>query len=400
MPPAGSSCAKSSRFRSLTSAETSPYSGAMSWLDPRLLLQGYAAGIFPMADSREAAELFWVEPRSRAIIPLDKFHMSRRFGERSDRVSSPLPWTVTFLRSFAPARTARRRGSTPNRTRDARAALAPAMPIRSRSGSGGELVGGLYGVKLGRAFFGESMFSRMTDASKVALAWLVARLAGRRLHLARLPVHDPPPRLARRGQRCRDGPMSSLLSAALGGAGRRAPAAGAALSASTAAFGGAVGRLVALLLRPIFSRSTGCSRRPGAAGAAGRRRICHRAALGPDVVDRVLDDVERRRFLVDPAREDAAASFDRAAARRAGRTRRSASRSPTARSSRRRAAARSHPSTRTAWPGFSVMSRTIPLRLLRKPEDRDALRHRGDARLLARAGAAPLAAAPFACSAP
>ena len=57
----------------------------MSRLDPRLLLQGYAAGIFPMADSRDASDLFWVEPRSRAIIPLDKFHMSRSLRRRSWR---------------------------------------------------------------------------------------------------------------------------------------------------------------------------------------------------------------------------------------------------------------------------------------------------------------------------
>jgi leucyl/phenylalanyl-tRNA--protein transferase len=148
----------------------------MSRLDPRLLLQGYATGIFPMADSRDADELFWVEPRNRAIIPLDRFHMSRSLRRtlRSGR------FEVTHDRDFAAiiAACAEREETWIN------AELEQAM--RALHGSGhahsievwqdGSLVGGLYGVKLGRAFFGESMFSRVTDASKVALAWLTARL--------------------------------------------------------------------------------------------------------------------------------------------------------------------------------------------------------------------------------
>ena len=69
----------------------------MSRLDPRLLLQGYAAGIFPMADSRDASELFWVEPRSRAIIPLDQFHMSRSLR----RTLRSGKFAVTMDRDFA-----------------------------------------------------------------------------------------------------------------------------------------------------------------------------------------------------------------------------------------------------------------------------------------------------------
>src|SRR5688572_15473926 len=148
----------------------------MSRLDPRLLLQGYAAGIFPMADSRDAAELFWVEPRSRAILPLDGFHMSRSLRRtiRSGKFS------VTMDRDF-PAVI----GACANREETwINADIERAMLTLHRTGHAhsvevwdeGELAGGLYGVKLGRAFFGESMFSRRTDASKVALAWLVARL--------------------------------------------------------------------------------------------------------------------------------------------------------------------------------------------------------------------------------
>ena len=150
----------------------------MSRLDPRLLLQGYASGIFPMADSRDATELYWVEPRTRAIIPLDQFRVSRSLRRklRSGR------FTVTRDRDFAGviAACADREETWIN------AELEHAMIALHGSGhahsvevwNGAELVGGLYGVKLGRAFFGESMFSRATDASKVALAWLVARLKG------------------------------------------------------------------------------------------------------------------------------------------------------------------------------------------------------------------------------
>jgi len=148
----------------------------MSRLDPRLLLQGYAAGIFPMADSREAAELFWVEPRTRAILPLDRFHVSRSLRRtlRSGR------FTVTLDRAFAEviAACARREETWIN------AEIEHAMLALHASGhahsievwAGDALAGGVYGVRLGRAFFGESMFSTERDGSKVALAWLVARM--------------------------------------------------------------------------------------------------------------------------------------------------------------------------------------------------------------------------------
>jgi leucyl/phenylalanyl-tRNA--protein transferase len=148
----------------------------MSRLDPRLLLQGYATGIFPMADSREADELFWVEPRNRAIIPLGNFHVSRSL-RRTIRSGK---FAVTRDRDFAGviAACADREETWIN------AELEQAMLALHGSGHAhsvevwrdDRLVGGVYGVKLGRAFFGESMFSRSRDASKVALAWLVARL--------------------------------------------------------------------------------------------------------------------------------------------------------------------------------------------------------------------------------
>ena len=148
----------------------------MTALDPRLLLQGYAMGIFPMADSRDAGDVFWVEPRRRAILPLDRFHVSRSLRRtlRSEK------FTVTADRAFADviAACAEREETWIN------ADIERAVLSLHRLGHAhsvevwkeDSLVGGLYGVSLGRAFFGESMFSRMTDASKVALAWLVARL--------------------------------------------------------------------------------------------------------------------------------------------------------------------------------------------------------------------------------
>lgn len=148
----------------------------MTRLDPALLLSAYAAGIFPMADSRDARELFWVEPERRAILPLDGFHLSRSLA-RTIRAGR---FEVTRDTAFAEVLDAcadreetwinpaiRRGYQTLHEVGHAHSIEA----WRDRA-----LVGGLYGVRLGAAFFGESMFSRATDASKVALAWLVARL--------------------------------------------------------------------------------------------------------------------------------------------------------------------------------------------------------------------------------
>ena len=205
----------------------------MSRLDPRLLLQGYAAGIFPMADSRDASELFWVEPRARAIIPLDGFHLSRSL-KRTLRSGK---FTLTLDRDFAGViQACADRDETWINDDIERAMLALHSSGHAHSvevWQGGELVGGLYGVKLGRAFFGESMFSRATDASKVALAWLVARLraGGFTLldcqfmtgHLASLGAISVPRRT-----------YVTLLSGALGGGGGGS-AVGAAGSAGAVA---------------------------------------------------------------------------------------------------------------------------------------------------------------------
>jgi len=145
-------------------------------LDPDLLLSAYAIGVFPMSDGRDAPDVYWVEPTKRAIIPLEGFHLSRslRKALKSDR------FTVTHDRAFAGiVRACAARDDTwINAEIEASYAL---LHARGHAHSvevweGEALVGGLYGVRLGRAFFGESMFSDARDASKVALAWLVARL--------------------------------------------------------------------------------------------------------------------------------------------------------------------------------------------------------------------------------
>jgi leucyl/phenylalanyl-tRNA--protein transferase len=148
----------------------------MAALDPDLLLRAYAIGVFPMADSRDAEDVFWVEPKRRAIIPIGGFRVSRSLRKtlRSGE------FEVTCDQSFAEVvrSCAEREETWINREIEESYTLLHARghahSIECRHQ--GELVGGLYGVTLGAAFFGESMFSLRKDASKVALAWLIARL--------------------------------------------------------------------------------------------------------------------------------------------------------------------------------------------------------------------------------
>lgn len=160
-------------------------------IDPQLLLMAYRGGVFPMADARDDPEVYWVEPRRRAILPLDGFHYSRSLAKtlKSGR------FRVTCNEAFAEvidACAAPRVDTTETwisgRIRASYIALhelghAHSIECWHDAGTGPRLVGGLYGVGFDRVFCGESMFSRMTDASKVALAWLVMALrhAGVRL---------------------------------------------------------------------------------------------------------------------------------------------------------------------------------------------------------------------------
>lgn len=148
----------------------------MSEIDPQLLLQGYASGIFPMADDRDSGEIYWVEPNVRAVIPLDGFRCSRSLR----RTLCSSRFSVTLDRDFAATieACADRDETWINRPieRTMIALHSAGFAHSVEVWRDDALVGGLYGVKLGAAFFGESMFSRATDSSKVALAWLVARL--------------------------------------------------------------------------------------------------------------------------------------------------------------------------------------------------------------------------------
>lgn len=154
-------------------------------ITPEILLRAYAAGIFPMAEGADDPSIHWVEPRLRGVIPLGAFHLPGKLRRlvASDR------FTVRVDRDFdgVIARCAEAAPDRPSTWINGRiASLYLALHQRGASPFGsahsvevydGEaLVGGLYGVRLGAAFFGESMFHRARDASKVALAHLVARL--------------------------------------------------------------------------------------------------------------------------------------------------------------------------------------------------------------------------------
>lgn len=149
-------------------------------LTPEILLQAYRAGVFPMAERRDDPNLFWVSPEARGIIPLDRFHLPRRLARtvRSDRFTVKVDTAFEAVMRACAAPAPDRKESWIN------AEILSLYTALHRMGHAhsieswrnGELAGGLYGVKIGAAFFGESMFSRERDASKVALAHLVARL--------------------------------------------------------------------------------------------------------------------------------------------------------------------------------------------------------------------------------
>ncbi|MGB2200233.1 MAG: leucyl/phenylalanyl-tRNA--protein transferase [Pseudooceanicola atlanticus] len=147
-----------------------------SELTPDLLLHAYMSGVFPMSEHRNDPEIFWVEPRRRGIFPLDGFHTSRSLARTLRRDD----YQVTINRDFeAVLDGCADRNETWISGRIAQLYselhhMGHAHSIEVWDGS--DLIGGVYGVALGGAFFGESMFSRRTNASKIALAWLVAHL--------------------------------------------------------------------------------------------------------------------------------------------------------------------------------------------------------------------------------
>ncbi len=155
-------------------------------IDPDLLLLAYRSGIFPMADHRDDPEIFWVEPRKRAILPLDGFHLSRSLARTLRRGRFTVTCNAAFAEVMEACAAPRSDGSGESWISHRIAASYQRLHELGRAHSiecwqidedgARRLVGGLYGVGFDRAFCGESMFSRVPDASKVALAWLVAAL--------------------------------------------------------------------------------------------------------------------------------------------------------------------------------------------------------------------------------
>lgn len=149
-------------------------------ITPEVLLKAYACGIFPMAESAEDPALYWIEPPERGIIPLDTFHVSSRLARtvRSERFEIAVNRDFDgVLDGCAEPQPGRSRTWINERIRTLYRKLYEIGHCHSiEAYENGELAGGLYGVCLGRAFFGESMFHRARDASKVALVHLVARL--------------------------------------------------------------------------------------------------------------------------------------------------------------------------------------------------------------------------------
>jgi leucyl/phenylalanyl-tRNA--protein transferase len=160
---------------------------ALVEITPEVLLKAYACGIFPMAESAEDPALYWIEPERRGVIPLDRFHVPSRLA----RTVRSGPFTVVADRDFdavldgcSQPMPGRARTWINVRIRNLYRKLYERGDCHTvEVYQDGELVGGLYGVSLGRAFFGESMFHRARDASKVALVHLVARLKAGRYRL-------------------------------------------------------------------------------------------------------------------------------------------------------------------------------------------------------------------------
>ncbi|MCC2609570.1 leucyl/phenylalanyl-tRNA--protein transferase [Neorhizobium sp. Rsf11] len=149
-------------------------------ITPQTLLRAYSIGLFPMAESAEDPEIFWVEPEMRGILPLDGFHVSKSLAKAIRRQPFDIRFDTAFEQVIALcAEPAEDRPSTwiNDTIRKLYSDLHRMGHAHSvEAWEGDQLVGGLYGVSLGAAFFGESMFSRRTNASKICLVHLVERL--------------------------------------------------------------------------------------------------------------------------------------------------------------------------------------------------------------------------------
>jgi len=149
-------------------------------ITPELVLRAYRAGLFPMAERRDADRLFWLDPDMRGILPLDAFHLPRRLrrtvlaGRFELRCDSAFAAVMVACAEPAPGRPESWINPEIERLYGALHRMGHAHSVECWQG--GQLAGGLYGVAIGGAFFGESMFSRARDASKVALVHLVLHL--------------------------------------------------------------------------------------------------------------------------------------------------------------------------------------------------------------------------------
>jgi leucyl/phenylalanyl-tRNA--protein transferase len=152
----------------------------MSTITPQILLRAYAAGIFPMAESADDNALYWVEPEERGVIPLDALKVSHslkksvRRGLFEVKVDHDFAAVIAACAERTPERSSTWINSRIKSLYSQLHRMGSCHSVECWQGS--RLVGGLYGVRIGAIFFGESMFSRVTDASKVALVHLVARL--------------------------------------------------------------------------------------------------------------------------------------------------------------------------------------------------------------------------------
>jgi leucyl/phenylalanyl-tRNA--protein transferase len=152
-------------------------------ITPEILLRAYAAGLFTMAESADDPDIYWVQPKIRGIIPLDGLHISKSLAKTVRRA----PFDIRFDSDFPRVMEACAEPTPDRPTTWINPMILMLYQELHRMGyahsveawEGDELVGGLYGVTLGSAFFGESMFSRRTDASKICLVHLVERLNAR-----------------------------------------------------------------------------------------------------------------------------------------------------------------------------------------------------------------------------
>lgn len=145
-------------------------------MTPEILMKAYAMGIFPMAESRDAPDVQWVDPLRRGIFPLDGFHISRSLARQIRRSTPRVTTDQAFTAVVAACADRKETWINPQVSRTYAALHQMGHAHSLEVWNGDNLIGGVYGVVLGAAFFGESMFSRATGGSKMALAYLIHRL--------------------------------------------------------------------------------------------------------------------------------------------------------------------------------------------------------------------------------